>query len=162
MLASSNAFQQAPHGSVDVCVIGGGVAGITIALALARRRLRVLLLEAGGEAYSRRSQDLYRGEAWDGRYSLTGTRARMLGGSSNCWGGWTRPPGASDFAGGPGWARPAGRSNGATSPPTTPRRRGCCELSEPASDAVLTDALDADSVAPPGSAATICAPSSST
>ena len=144
VLASSNAFQQASQGSADVCVIGGGIAGITIALALARRRLRVLLLEAGGETYSRRSQDLYRGEAWDDRYSLTGTRARMLGGSSNCWGGWTRPPCSSDFArrpwvGAPGW--PIGWRDLA---PYHAEASRLLQLSEPASDAALADALDPD------------------
>jgi choline dehydrogenase-like flavoprotein len=81
----------------DVCIVGGGVAGLALALALARADRRVCLLEAGGETFSRRSQQLYEGEVWDPRYSLTGTRTRMLGGSSNCWGGWTRPAGANDF-----------------------------------------------------------------
>lgn len=83
--------------SVDVCVVGGGVAGIAIALALSKAGRQVCVLEGGGETFSSRSQELYEGEVWDPRYSLTGTRTRMLGGSSNCWGGWTRPVGPNDF-----------------------------------------------------------------
>lgn len=81
----------------DICIIGGGMAGIGMALALAGRGLSVCLLEAGGSHYSQASQRFYEGETWDNRYSLVSTRTRMIGGSSNCWGGWTRPPGTLDF-----------------------------------------------------------------
>ena len=36
----------------DVCIAGGGVAGITLALQLGARGRRVLLLEAGGLEFS--------------------------------------------------------------------------------------------------------------
>lgn len=92
----------------DVCVIGGGPAGITLALELARRKRRVCLLEAGGEAYDARAQASFEGDVV-GRYpSLRSTRMSMLGGSSQVWAGWCRPLDDEDFRdrpwmGAPGW-----------------------------------------------------------
>ena len=42
----------------DICVVGGGPAGIALALSLARRRRRVCLLESGGEALQSAVQGL--------------------------------------------------------------------------------------------------------
>ncbi len=82
----------------DVCIAGAGVAGIVIAKTLAERGRRVLLLEAGGKFYSKRSQDVYRGDVVGHEYfDLDATRLRFLGGSSNHWGGWSRPLDAHDF-----------------------------------------------------------------
>ncbi len=82
----------------DVCIAGAGVAGIVIAKTLAERGRRVLLLEAGGEYFSERSQDVYRGAVVGHEYfDLDVTRLRFLGGSSNHWGGWSRPLDAHDF-----------------------------------------------------------------
>jgi len=82
----------------DVCVVGGGVAGITLALKLPAR-LRVCLLEAGGDSYSPESQELYQGKSDAGRpyFDLTATRQRFLGGTSNHWGGFCRPLDTHDF-----------------------------------------------------------------
>ena len=46
----------------DVCIIGGGVAGITLAVKLGRAGRRVLLVEAGDQNVSAKSQAYYRGE----------------------------------------------------------------------------------------------------
>lgn len=82
----------------DVCIAGAGVAGITIAKTLAERGRKVLLLEAGGKQFSERSQDVYRGPNVGHEYfDLDITRLRYLGGSSNHWGGWSRPLDAHDF-----------------------------------------------------------------
>ena len=97
MIGDAARFTGAGGELADVCIVGGGVAGIAMALELASAGRRVCLLEGGRETFSWRSQELYAGEVWDPRYSLTGTRTRMLGGSSNCWGGWTRPATANDF-----------------------------------------------------------------
>jgi choline dehydrogenase-like flavoprotein len=128
----------------DVCVVGGGVAGISIGLALASAGRRVCLLEGGRETFSHQSQELYAGETWDPRYSLTGTRTRMLGGSSNCWGGWTRPATANDFAPRPwlgigGW--PIGETDVA---PHYARAAELLEVVEPRPDAELLAELPAD------------------
>jgi choline dehydrogenase-like flavoprotein len=82
----------------DVCIVGGGVAGITLALRLAERGMRVCLLEGGGFSRQEDEQALYRGENVGLPYELLDeARSRFLGGSSNCWGGWCRPLDPLDF-----------------------------------------------------------------
>lgn len=81
-----------------VCVIGGGVAGITIALELDKHGIATCLLESGGFSPDDQTRDLYRGENGGLPYSFAdGSRSRFLGGSSNCWGGWCRPWDAWEF-----------------------------------------------------------------
>ena len=76
----------------DVCIVGSGPAGTTIAQRLIGSRLSVILLEAGGTHYELGTQTLYRGRVvGDPYYRLDGCRWRMFGGSSNRWGGWCRP-----------------------------------------------------------------------
>jgi choline dehydrogenase-like flavoprotein len=83
----------------EVCVAGAGVAGLTIALQLAERGRKVALIEAGGRDQSQRSQDFYRGQnVGTENLPLDQTRLRMLGGSSNHWGGWCRPLDPYDFS----------------------------------------------------------------
>lgn len=83
----------------DVCIVGAGVAGITIALKLGEAGRRVLLIEAGDRYVSAKSQAFYRGEQGDlENLPLDATRIRALGGSSNHWGGWCRALDAYDFA----------------------------------------------------------------
>lgn len=83
----------------DVCIIGGGIAGITLAMDLDRAGIEVCLLESGGFSPDRETRDLYRGEdVGELRYEFAdGSRSRFLGGSSNCWGGWCRPLDPWDF-----------------------------------------------------------------
>jgi len=84
----------------DVCIIGGGVAGITLAMYL-DQSLKVLLLEGGGLDYSEESQEIYKGkEIGNGAgtwFEELTTRARWLGGGSNYWAGWCRPLDKTDF-----------------------------------------------------------------
>jgi choline dehydrogenase-like flavoprotein len=76
----------------DVCIVGSGPAGITIAHRLIGSGLSVKLLEAGGPRYELGTQTLYRGRVvGDPYYRLDGCRWRMFGGTSNRWGGWCRP-----------------------------------------------------------------------
>lgn len=83
----------------EIAIIGGGVAGITMALEFSRLDIPTCLLEAGGTSYSSSSQALYAGEVVDGlAYDLCANRTRYLGGSSNCWSGWCRPFSAMDLA----------------------------------------------------------------
>ncbi|MDE2466177.1 MAG: GMC family oxidoreductase, partial [Alphaproteobacteria bacterium] len=90
-----------PDGSVltpDLVIIGGGPAGISLALALANSRLRVLLLESGSMQFNARTQNLYAGQEVGIPYvPLDETRLRYLGGSTNHWGGWCRPLTEIDF-----------------------------------------------------------------
>ncbi|HWA30454.1 MAG TPA: GMC family oxidoreductase [Rhizomicrobium sp.] len=100
MSAFSDA-RNVPAGSTletDIAIIGGGPAGITLAMTLAEKPVRILLLESGGTSYDEKTQDLYNGEETGVTYTpLNATRVRCLGGSTNHWGGWCRPLDASDF-----------------------------------------------------------------
>lgn len=89
-----------------VCIVGGGVAGITLARELLRAGIHSCLLESGSLRRERRTQQLYSGENVSRIYDDEGgsfkdylriTRSRFLGGSSNCWGGWCRPFDELDF-----------------------------------------------------------------
>lgn len=82
----------------DVAIVGGGPAGITLALALANTKLKVVLLESGGMTFDAKTQSLYQGSKIGAPYvTLEASRLRYLGGSSNHWGGWCRPMDAVDF-----------------------------------------------------------------
>ena len=83
----------------DVCIIGGGTAGITLALEFDKYPFRTCLIESGGFRPNAPTQDLYRGESVGLPYEFgDGCRTRYFGGSSNCWGGWCRPMEEEDFA----------------------------------------------------------------
>lgn len=90
----------------DVCIIGAGPAGITLALRLAGDGRRVLLLEGGGHEYSQNSQSLYECPSTGLDLYAKETRLRFLGGTSNHWAGRCRPWKPSDFAAGPPVALP--------------------------------------------------------
>lgn len=82
----------------DLCVIGAGPAGITLARRAAAQGLEVALLEAGGREITEESQAVYEGEVVGRDYwPLEVSRLRYLGGSSGHWGGWCRPLDAVDF-----------------------------------------------------------------
>ena len=81
-----------------ICIIGGGVAGITLALEMEKIGIETCLLESGGLDPDDGTRDLYRGEDIGLPYIFSdGCRSRFLGGSSNCWGGWCRPLDPWDF-----------------------------------------------------------------
>jgi choline dehydrogenase-like flavoprotein len=82
----------------DLCIIGAGAAGITIAREFAGSGLRVTLLESGGRAEEAATQSLYRGVSMAQKYfRLDRARTRRLGGSTNCWMGFCRPLDEDDF-----------------------------------------------------------------
>ena len=90
-----------PAGTVltpDLAIIGGGPAGISLALALADSGHDILLLESGGMVFDAKTQSLYAGAQTGVPYTaLDGGRLRFLGGSTNHWGGWCRPLDTIDF-----------------------------------------------------------------
>lgn len=83
--------------TADICIIGGGVAGITIAREFIGKPIKVALLESGGFVAESDTQALYAGENVGVSYAPETTRSRFLGGSSNCWVGWCRPLDPLDF-----------------------------------------------------------------
>ena len=83
----------------DVCIIGGGAAGISVALELLNTGLRVVLLEAGGTDEDSADQALYQGEVADASLHspLDKYRQRRFGGSTTIWGGRCVPLDPIDF-----------------------------------------------------------------
>lgn len=91
----------APSGEqpYDVCIVGAGPAGISLAMELARKNKRVALCEAGGFDLSEDSQECYEGETvGDPYFALNATRLRYFGGSSGHWSGWCHTLEPIDFA----------------------------------------------------------------
>ena len=81
----------------DYCIIGSGVAGSIIADRLSKK-FKILLIEGGGKYVSEKSQNLYQGKTFGDDYNdLTATRLRFMGGTSNHWGGLSRPLDPIDF-----------------------------------------------------------------
>lgn len=73
----------------DLCIVGAGAAGITLARAWIGRGQRVLLLEGGGFDYDARMQDLYRGEIVGLPYfPLQAARLHYFGGTTGHWAGF--------------------------------------------------------------------------
>lgn len=98
MFIDSRQLDSAARIDATVCIIGGGVAGLTIALEMERLGIATCLLESGGFHADDATRDLYRGSDIGLPYRFAdGCRSRYLGGSSNCWGGWCRPLDAWDF-----------------------------------------------------------------
>ena len=92
MIVDARRLDGSPTLQADVVIVGGGVAGITMALELARNGIDTILLESGGHGPDPATRDLNRGTSTELPYRFAdGSRSRFLGGSSNCWGGWCRP-----------------------------------------------------------------------
>jgi choline dehydrogenase-like flavoprotein len=72
--------------TADVCIIGAGVAGLTIAREFKQANFRTCIIESGGEKPDKPTQALYWGENIGlPYYPLDTARARFLGGSSHYW-----------------------------------------------------------------------------
>jgi choline dehydrogenase-like flavoprotein len=88
-------FRTLPDSSTidaDLCIIGAGPAGITIAREFIGTGIRVCLLESGGDEPRDDTQNLCAGENVGLPYfPLDATRVRTLGGTSYHWGGRSAP-----------------------------------------------------------------------
>lgn len=72
----------------DVCVIGAGAAGVSIARALMQAGHDVCLAESGGMDFEERTQALYKGDnIGHPYYDLEEARLRFFGGTVSIWGG---------------------------------------------------------------------------
>ncbi|MFS4417362.1 FAD-dependent oxidoreductase [Maribacter sp. 2307ULW6-5] len=72
----------------DICIIGAGAAGITLALELDRLGHKVLLLESGTFEYDAEVQEMNKGENVGQPYfPLASSRLRFFGGTTNHWTG---------------------------------------------------------------------------
>ncbi|MDH3663081.1 MAG: GMC family oxidoreductase [Alphaproteobacteria bacterium] len=82
----------------DICIVGAGAAGITIANQFAGTDTRVCLIESGDLDANPENQDLADGEMVSHpHHPLRTSRDRQFGGSTNSWGGACAPMSASDF-----------------------------------------------------------------
>jgi choline dehydrogenase-like flavoprotein len=98
MIVDSRSIDNSCRLQSEICIIGTGAAGITLALEFLSKNVSVILLESGGARSDSMTQSLYAGENAGLSYDrLEETRSRYLGGSTNCWGGWCRPLDSLDF-----------------------------------------------------------------
>ena len=90
-----------PTGTVietEVCIVGAGAAGITLAREFTNSSFRVILLESGGAELEQATQDLYDGSDIGRPYDVfPASRLRYFGGTTNHWGGWCDIPNSLDF-----------------------------------------------------------------
>lgn len=82
----------------DICIIGAGAAGITIAREFAGTQQRVCLIESGGLAFDADTQSLYEMESIGyPQLEPTASRNRYFGGTTNSWTGRCIPLAPIDF-----------------------------------------------------------------
>ncbi len=82
----------------DLCIIGAGAAGITLALEWIGSARRVILLEGGGFEPDPRMQELYHGESLDRPYyPLQSVALHYFGGTTGHWAGFCSPFDPIDF-----------------------------------------------------------------
>ena len=77
-----------PQGQIvefEVCIVGGGAAGLTVARELAGHDFRVCLLESGGLHEDEEAQRLSSGTTIGNHQISLGLRQRQYGGSANRW-----------------------------------------------------------------------------
>ncbi len=91
-----------PTGTVietEVCIVGAGAAGITLAREFVDASFRVILLESGGAKPDPATQELYDGSDIGRPYDIfPQSRLRYFGGTTNHWGGvWCDLPSSLDF-----------------------------------------------------------------
>ena len=99
MISDASSIQHGACIRVDVCVVGGGPAGIALTLALSDLGLSVLMLESGHWKPEASTQSLYEGSVADERLHSPPDkyRQRRMGGSSAIWGGRCMPFDPIDF-----------------------------------------------------------------
>src|ERR1041385_6913598 len=82
----------------DICIVGAGIAGITLALEWIGKRYKIILLEGGGFELDNQMQELYRGKSVGQRYyALQSARLHYFGGTSGHWTGFCTPMDPIDF-----------------------------------------------------------------
>ena len=82
----------------DVCIIGGGAAGISIAREFVGTNKTIILLESGGKEFDQQIQALYSGDNTGlPSFDIDINRLRYFGGTTNHWAGHSRPLDPIDF-----------------------------------------------------------------
>ncbi|MDB5368649.1 MAG: capsular polysaccharide biosynthesis oxidoreductase [Roseomonas sp.] len=132
MILDAETLEHGASLEADLCIVGGGAAGIAIALQFLRGPARVLLVESGQHAPHAASQALYAGEVVDpALHSPPDTyRQRQFGGSTTLWGGRCIPLDPVDFRARP-WMPHSGWPIGPeTLAPWYPAANMLCEAGE--------------------------------
>ena len=98
MLLDGREIEHGANIEADLCIIGAGAAGLSLACQFAGTSVRVCLVESGGLNLDWQTQALYQGRNIGLRYfDLDVCQLRYLGGNTNGWGGWCRPLDPIDF-----------------------------------------------------------------
>ena len=86
MIKDAHSVSEGVTIETDICIVGAGTAGLTLAREFIGQNFRVCLLESGGLKPDRKTQALYQGEnIGHPYYSLDSARARYFGGTTNRW-----------------------------------------------------------------------------
>ena len=82
----------------DICIVGAGAAGVSIALDWSNSGYKVILLEGGGFEFDNKLQDLYKGKSTGQKYyPLHGTRLHYFSETTGHWAGMCSPFDEIDF-----------------------------------------------------------------
>jgi choline dehydrogenase-like flavoprotein len=86
MIVDARSLPQNETIETEICIVGAGPAGITLAREFINEEFRVCLLESGGLEPDKVTQSLYWGESvGHPYYPLDTARARFFGGTSHYW-----------------------------------------------------------------------------
>jgi hypothetical protein len=98
MITDSRTIPDNTELKCDLCIVGAGAAGITLALQFVQSKHSVIVLESGGEKLNTQQQKLNHGDVLDGVHPpISLYRPRRLGGSTVSWGGRCVPLDEQDF-----------------------------------------------------------------
>jgi choline dehydrogenase-like flavoprotein len=89
MIIDSRELTEGTVFEADICIVGAGPAGITLACEMLDSGLSIVVLEAGSLAFDKRAQEGLWGELEEGTLHSPPHmyRRRVLGGTSSIWGG---------------------------------------------------------------------------
>jgi choline dehydrogenase-like flavoprotein len=106
MIINSRTLAAGASLEYDLCIVGSGPAGITLALELADSKKRICILEAGDRKASKTDlQEFFSGDNVGLPYKLTDCRSRQFGGTSAQWAGYIAMLDPADFEENPGIPR---------------------------------------------------------
>jgi choline dehydrogenase-like flavoprotein len=98
MICDFNELDDGSTLTADVCIIGSGAAGITLAREFQSTHHRIVLVESGGHKPEAETQQLYTSEVVGMPHGGVHVgRARILGGTTTLWAGQTLPLDEIDF-----------------------------------------------------------------
>ena len=130
MITSAETIESGTSLTADLCIVGAGAAGITLALQFARTGRRVILLISGFEHADAATTSLTQGEVVDAALHPPADtyRERRLGGTTTIWGGRCIPFDPIDFRRlAVAWWLTVGRSAMTTSRAITPPPTRCAK-----------------------------------